>query len=195
MHIIASIMLIDQEKDGFGYRWHFFWVLGKLLSNSKRLYDANINAFWLKEIVSPYVKSVRDQLKTNAKCVINADRCCAHSSPEIDHFLNEIGNIEFIFIPPHSSHISQMIDATIFGTIKRRYSSTSIQDKYTRFIKKLLRIKRAYQSSMNEELIRSCWEATGFKLETNKGEVVKITFDDDFKEYLRTEASKNQQNQ
>lgn len=151
--------------------------------------------FWLKEIVSPYVKSVRDQLKTNAKCVIIADGCSAHSSPEIDHFLNEIGNIEFIFIPPHSSHISQMLDATIFGTIKRRYSSTSIQDKYTRFTKKLLRIKRAYQSSMNEELIRSGWEATGFKLETNKGKVVKITFNDNFKEYLRKEASKNQQNQ
>lgn len=48
---------------------------------------------------------------------------------------------------------------------------------------------------MNEELIRSGWEAAGFKLETIKGKVVKITFDDNFKEYLRTEASKNQQNQ
>ncbi|KAK8898616.1 hypothetical protein M9Y10_000908 [Tritrichomonas musculus] len=142
--------------------------------------------FWLKEIVSPYVKSVRDQLKTRAKCVIIVDKCSAHSSPEIDHFLNEIGSIEFIFIPPHSSHISQMLDATIFGTIKRRYSSTSIQDKYTRFTKTILRIKRAYQSSMNEELFRCGWEATGFKLETNKGKVEKITFDYN---------SKNQQNQ
>lgn len=151
--------------------------------------------YWLKEIISPYVKSIRNQLKSNAKCVIIPDGCSAHSSPEIDNFLNEIGNIEIIFIPPHSSHISQMLDATIFGKIKRRYSSTSIQGNYTRFTKKLLRIKRAYQSSMNEELLRSGWEATGFKLETNKGKVVKITFNDDFKKYLRAEASKNQQNQ
>ncbi|KAK8864901.1 hypothetical protein M9Y10_010428 [Tritrichomonas musculus] len=83
-----------------------------------------------------------------------------------------------------------MLDATIFGTIKRRYSSTFIQDKYTRFKKKLLRIKRAHQSSMNEELLRSGREATGFKLEKNKGKVVIITFDDNFKEYVRTEALK-----
>ena len=108
--------------------------------------------FWLKEIVSPYVKSVREHLGNDAKCVIIADGCSAHSSPEINSYLSEIGNIEFIFLPPHSSHITQMLDATIFGTIKRRYSSTSIQGKYTRFTKKLLRIKRAYQSSINEDI-------------------------------------------
>ena len=110
-------------------------------------------------------------------------------------FLSEIGNIVFIFLPPHSSHITQMLDATIFGTIIRRYFSTSIHGQYSRFAKKLLRIKIAYQSSINEELIRSSWEATGFKLETNKGKFVKITFEDKFKEYLLSGASKNQQSQ
>lgn len=79
----------------------------------------------------PYAKSKREQLKSNAKCAIIADNCSAHTSEEISNFLIEVGNIEIIFIPPHSSHIMQMLDATIFGTLKRKYSSTFISGKYT----------------------------------------------------------------
>lgn len=71
-----------------------------------------------------------NSLKSNAKCVIITDNCSAHTSEEISSFLIEGGNIEIIFIPPHSSHIMQMLDATLFGKLKRKYESTFISGKY-----------------------------------------------------------------
>lgn len=58
-----------------------------------------------------------------------------------------------------------------------------------------MRIKTALQTCITEELIRSGWESTGFKLELVDGEVNKITFDDDFKRMLLGEASGESENQ
>ena len=44
-----------------------------------------------------------------------------------------------------------------------------------------MKIKRAYQTSVTEELIKSSWEATGFKLEIYNGIVVKYDFSNNFK--------------
>ena len=51
-----------------------------------------------------------------------------------------------------------------------------------------MRIKQAYDTSINSELIRSSWEATGFKLNLYNGDVASFSFSDDFKELLRSEA-------
>ena len=70
--------------------------------------------FWIKTILAPYVEAIRKYIGQEKKCYIIADGCTAHNSSEVEKALNEIGNIKIIFIPPHSSHITQMLDATFF---------------------------------------------------------------------------------
>lgn len=147
--------------------------------------------FWLQNIVAPYVKEVRNKLNANHKCVIICDSCSSHFSDEVSDILKEIGNIEIIPIPPHSSHFTQMLDATIFGSLKRKYSSTPNDSSLTsRFTKKLIRIKKAYESTMSQELIKSGWEATGFKINLEKGKVTSVSFKEEFKTRLRSESKK-----
>ena len=75
---------------------------------------------------------------------------------EVNSEIEKIDDVIIVPIPPHSSHISQMLDATIFGSLKRRYGSTPsnslIDSKFTR---KLIPIKQAFQTCITEELIIS----------------------------------------
>ena len=107
--------------------------------------------------------------------------------------LDEIGNIKILPIPPHSSHFTQMLDATVFGSIKRKYTSikNDISSK-SKFTKKLILINRAYESVFSQELIQSGWEATGFHLSLKVGKVIDVTFKEEFKEILRSECRNSQ---
>ena len=51
-----------------------------------------------------------------------------------------------------------------------------------------MRIKKAYESSINSELIRAAWESTGFKIDIIYCEVSSFSFSEDFKTFLRAEA-------
>ena len=52
-----------------------------------------------------------------------------------------------------------------------------------------MKIKATYQSTMNDELIRSSWEGAGFHLNLDQGNVVSYTFLQEFKDFLRSEAT------
>ena len=103
--------------------------------------------------------------------------------------LEEIGNIKMIAPPPHSSHLTQMLDCSVFASVKKRYSSIPSNKKYeSRFTRKLMTIKKAFENSINSELIRVAWESTGFKLNITYGEVSSYSFSEEFKSFLRAEA-------
>ena len=103
--------------------------------------------------------------------------------------MSEIDNISFLPISAHSSHLTQMLDATVFGALKRRYKSTPCDKRITsRFTQKLIRVKIAYQQTMSQELLKSGWEATDFNLTLENGRVTDITFDNEFKNKLRAEC-------
>ena len=52
-----------------------------------------------------------------------------------------------------------------------------------------MKIKATFQSAMNDELIRSSWEGAGFHLNLDQGNVVSYTFLQEFKDFLRSEAT------
>lgn len=107
----------------------------------------------------------------------------------VDEYLAKIGNIKVIPLPSHSSHLTQMLDSSAFGSLKKRYSSIQGNKNFTsKYTRKLMKIKQAYESSVNSELIRSSWESTGFKINLSQGEVSSYSFSDDFKSFIRAEA-------
>ena len=99
----------------------------------------------------------------NEMCYLILFGCTAHFSEEIQKDIDSIGDVVIILIPAHSSHLSQILEAAIFGSLKRRYSSipsdSTIQAKFTR---KLIRIKAVFQSSL-----RNLYVADRSKLVSN----------------------------
>ena len=138
--------------------------------------------FWIRNILKPYVEFFRNATNENLKCVLIIVGCTSHFTDEVIAAFDEIGNVKLIPLPPHSSHLLQMLDATLFSSAKRPFASIpENKDLQSRLTRKLMRIKRAYESSVCSELIRSAWEATGLKLNLFQEEVTSFTFDEDFK--------------
>ena len=51
-----------------------------------------------------------------------------------------------------------------------------------------MHIKKAFQSTVNDELIKSGWEKAGFIFEIEQGNIVSYQFSEDFKEFIRSQA-------
>ena len=146
--------------------------------------------FWIENNLSPYVKCIREIFNENLKCVVICDGLKSHFHDLVNDALDKIGNISMIKLPSHSSHISQMLDISAFGALKKKYGSVRPDYSYkSEFTKKLMKIKATYQSTMNDELIRSSWEGAGFHLNLDQGNVVSYTFLQEFKDFLRSEAT------
>ena len=78
-----------------------------------------------------------------------------------------------------------MIDHKYYKLYSSIPSNKNYESRYTR---KLMKIKKAFESSINSELIRAAWESTGFQLNIVYGEVSSYTFSEEFKSFLRAEA-------
>lgn len=145
--------------------------------------------FWVDNILRPYVELTRSMIGQDARCVLIGDGLKAHFNPIVAESLNKIDDLTVIPLPAHSSHFSQMLDATPFSSLKKRYASTPSDKSYeSQLTRKIMRIKSAYDSTMKEELIRSAWEKTWFNLEIINSEVTSFSFSDEFKEYMRSQA-------
>ncbi|KAH0790775.1 putative transposase [Histomonas meleagridis] len=139
--LLSTRKTFDQDlEETFFCRW------GTCIYTPKGYMTQDSMLFWVKYHLAPYVKLIRDNIEGNKHCVIIADGCTAHFGPKIEQALNEIGDIEFIPIPSHSSHIVQMLDVSLFSALKRKYSTIFVDKAYSKFTQKLLKIKKACQS-------------------------------------------------
>ena len=167
----------------------FFFRRANYFSTPKGYMTVDSTIFWLENNLAPYVKCVRDMLGENLHCVVIADGLSSHFHERVHPYLDQIGNIKMIPIPAHSSHIAQMLDVSVLNSLKTRYESIPGEMKYTSlFTRKMMRIKKAYQSVMFDEQIRAGWEAAGFKITIDDGDVASYTFEEGFKAFLRSQA-------
>lgn len=133
---------------------------------------------WVQEILIPYVLQIREEINQKYHPVILFfDNLYQHLSPPIIQELELIQPIILIPLPPHSSHLTQPCDACIFGSAKSKFTS------------KLVRIKKAIQQTLNDELIYASWLYCGFEITINQGICDHISFSEKFQEKLRETAS------
>lgn len=71
--------------------------------------------FWIRNILKPYVEFFRNATNEILKCVLIIDGCTSHFTYEVIAAFDDIGNVKLIPLPPHSSHLLQMLDATLFS--------------------------------------------------------------------------------
>ncbi len=167
----------------------FFLRRANYYYTSKGYANTDSTVFWIENNLEPYVQFVRKIIGEELRCVVIADGLKAHFNERAIEALNHIGNIQIIAIPPHSSHITQVLDLTIFNSFKRCYDSILDSREFkSAFTKKLMKIKKAYFSTVLDELILSGWKRAGFDIILTQGDISNYTFSDRFKQFLRAAA-------
>jgi hypothetical protein len=67
--------------------------------------------------------------------------------------------------PPHTSYIFQVLDALLFGRVKRSRKYQIRDDTLPIHVDHILRLFRAYEAAMASTTIRAAWRQTGFEYE------------------------------
>ena len=82
----------------------------EFVSSSSPYINDELFSYWIESILVPeIVKQHRDlQIPDDAKTLLILDECLAHSEKKLQG-LQEHG-IEYHFLPPHLSHITQPLD-------------------------------------------------------------------------------------
>ena len=74
---------------------------------------------WINMILIPYVDKVTGQLpEPTDKVYLVMDNCGIHKSVNVKPHWGKIPRVEIIWLPPHTSHFLQMLDAALFGVLK-----------------------------------------------------------------------------
>lgn len=118
---------------------------------------------WFTKTFIPQATARRDNPKEPIVLVL--DGHASHKTPEmfraaIDH------NIEFHFLPPHTTHQLQPLDVGIFGPLQRKWqdrcdeviSETNAEIPRSQFVKEYMDVRNEV---FTEELIKSAWKKAG----------------------------------
>ena len=97
----------------------FFHRRGNYFTTAKGYMNIDSTLFWIENNLKPYVEFVRAFFNQNLRCVVIADGLSSHFHDNVKPSLEKIGNIKMIPLPAHSSHISQVLDVSIFNSFKK----------------------------------------------------------------------------
>jgi hypothetical protein len=83
---------------------------------------------WVDHVLIPYVVCARQQFGRNFRGFLLLDGFKAHCTPHVrERFQQE--NVIVIMLPPHASHLYQVLDLCLFGVMKKEYKSSRIHGK------------------------------------------------------------------
>jgi len=91
---------------------------GALYNRSKSgWFDAHCFRDWFYRVVVPWARSI------DGKCAMIGDNLSTHLDPEIIAKAQAL-NIQFVCLPPNSTHLTQPLDVAVFGPKKRAWRNT-----------------------------------------------------------------------
>ncbi|OHT08942.1 hypothetical protein TRFO_22367 [Tritrichomonas foetus] len=146
--------------------------------------------YYISEILVPYVNNKRENLKIKKeKAVLLMDNLSSHISDRVMEELSP-NNIYIITFPPHTSHIFQVLDVSIFGILKNYLKSLPHKASLHVQVDLCWRTFRAFELATCSTTIRSAFEKTGFIIQhTNSKKIEineeKIRNSSDFKELFQ----------
>ena len=124
--------------------------------------------FWYEKVFRPHLKQNRDKLGCkDSPAVLICDGFRAHSNEEFKAKAAEDG-VRVVFIPPHSSHLTQPLDKYAFANLKGAYERRSGgEGACDRMGRKIRNIVKAFYETFIPFTIRSSWEAVGISTTRN----------------------------
>ena len=119
--------------------------------------------YWIQNCLRPYVCNVQKNLgDENAPVFLIMDNCPSHNTLEVQKAFREVKGLEIIWMPPHSSHFLQMLDASYFGVMKGEYRRGKTTKQKPKVAGKLIRAYRASWVAGYPTTVMRSWEAVGF---------------------------------
>lgn len=75
--------------------------------------------FWIKSIYVPYLEIQKSKYGQNIRPLLIMDSLKSHQTDEVFQLLN----VKTLFQPPHSSHLLQCLELSVFGAMKIHYKN------------------------------------------------------------------------
>lgn len=125
--------------------------------------NANVVSQWYTKVFSEWLRNHRFKIgSTKAPVVLICDGFSGHASDELKAMMAR-DNVRLVYLPPHSSHLTQALDQYVFATMKKTYSNVKgdddIADRNGRKINRIL--KAFYGTCISPMTIRASWKAVG----------------------------------
>ena len=118
---------------------------------------------WYAKVFQPWLKVHRFKIsRPDAPVLLICDGFSGHTNEELRAKMAR-DNVRLMFLPPHSSHLTQALDRYIFAVMKRSYNSAVPDDGIVdRNGRKICRILKAFYSAATSPMtIRASWKAVG----------------------------------
>lgn len=154
--IVIDRKTIEEELIVQGYNESI--VAFKFRSNG--FIDTQIFNDWADEILFPELEKRRETYNYNGGAVVILDGCSCHCN---DYFLDECiyRKIFPIFLVPHSSDQTQMLDLGIFGIQKKNISKIRPEKNLSSQSKQIIKILNSWFSVATPSNITSAYKQAG----------------------------------
>ena len=111
------------------------------------------------------------------------DGLSAHKHSDVTNLINSIGNLDVIFLPPHSSHFLQPLDLCIFLKHKILYSNALVQYRRSNgnlkgqkvFSDKIVRIIDTWEA-VQTHFITTSWERASILVKLIRNPTLSFQF-------------------
>ena len=158
--------VVNSEIGGL---FHWYTTKSGYLNEGAMLY-------WINQILIPYINSVKKLFHVDYDPLLLFDNLKAHLTDNVTQLLQS-QNIRVLSIPPHSSHLLQVLDLSFFGIMKKSYKlyEPTLFTKEQKMPKKIEKFLKAYHIASFQTNIYSGWKQSGFDLTFSNGSVQYIS--------------------
>ena len=135
----------------------------RIATTAKGWTDNNTCLEWFRKTFIPQATARRENPEETIILVMDGHE--SHKTPEMQRLALE-HNIEFFFLPPHTTHRLQPLDVGVFGPLQRRWqqrcdeiiSETNGEVPRSQFVKEYMGVRNEV---FTKELIQSAWKKAG----------------------------------
>ena len=134
---------------------------------------------WLDKVLFPYVQYVTSMLRRPESMVyLIMDNCGVHNTPAVQDRIRRIDRLRIIWLPAHTSHFLQMLDASVFGQLKAVYRNLRTLTTRPKIEGKILRAFHALWNASLPRNVLAGFELTGFTYRMALGGGITIHLDE-----------------
>ena len=95
---------------------------------------------WVRKVFQPYCAQVRREMgDDNLPFYLIMDNCACHSTKNVMQEFENVRSVEIIWLPPHSTHFLQPLDASFFGILKNYYRGEKMKQVRPKIVGKMLK--------------------------------------------------------
>ena len=134
---------------------------------------------WLDKVLFPYVQYVTSMLRRPESMVyLIMDNCGVHNTPAVQDRIRRIDRLRIIWLPAHTSHFLQMLDASVFGQLKAVYRNLRTLTTRPKIEGKILRAFHALWNASFPRNVLAGFELMGFTYRMALGGGITIHLDE-----------------